>query len=56
MRKQLNIKPKMSFGAVGVLDVLVDGKTIFSHQAEGRMPVPGEIVALIRALQQASPA
>ena len=52
----MNIKPKMSFGRVGVLDVMVDGKIIFSHQGERRMPVPGEMVALIRALQQAAPA
>jgi hypothetical protein len=46
----------MSFGGVGVLDVMVDGKTIFSHQAERRMLVPGEIVALISALQSSAPA
>jgi hypothetical protein len=46
----------MSFGAPGVLDVMVDGKTIFSHQAEGRMPVPGEIAELIGALQGGAPA
>jgi len=38
IRKQLNITPKTSFAGVGVLDVVVDGKTIFSHQAERRMP------------------
>jgi len=43
----LNIKPKMSFGGVGVLDVMVDGKTVFSHQAEGRKPVVGEIAELV---------
>lgn len=52
----MHIKPKMSFGGVGVLDVMVDGKTIFSHQAERRLPVPGEIVALISALQGRAPA
>ena len=52
----MNIKPQMSFGAVGVLDVIVDGKTVFSHQAERRKPAPGEIVALISALQGSAPA
>ncbi len=41
----------MSFGGVGVLDVKVDGKTVFSHQAEGRMPKPGEIAALLAGMQ-----
>jgi len=43
----LNIKPKMSFGGVGVLDVMVDGKTVFSHQAERRKLAVGEIVELV---------
>jgi len=52
IRTQLNITPKMSFAGVGVLDVVVDGKTVFSHQAEGRMPGRGEIVALIQSAMQ----
>jgi hypothetical protein len=42
----------MSFAGRGVLDVLVDGKTIFSHQAEQRMPRRGEIARLIQASRQ----
>jgi len=34
------------------LDVVVDGKTVFSHQAERRMLGRGEIVRLIQALRQ----
>jgi len=41
----------MSFAGVGVLDVIVDGKTVFSHQAERRMPAPGEIAKLVARLQ-----
>jgi len=52
IRNQLNLTPKMRFAGVGVLDVVVDGKTIFSHQAERRMPGRGEIVALIQASMQ----
>ena len=37
----------MSFGGTGVLDVMVDGKTVFSKQAERRMPVVGEIAELV---------
>ena len=47
IREQLNIKPKMSFGGTGVLDVMVDGKTVFSHQAERRKPAVGEIAELV---------
>ena len=43
----MNIKPKMSFGGVGVLDVMVDGKTVFSIQSEHRKPVVGEIAELV---------
>jgi hypothetical protein len=42
----------MSFAGLGVLDVVVDGKTIFSYQAERRMPDRGEIVGLIQASRQ----
>ena len=37
----------MSFGGTGVLDVMVDGKKVFSHQAERRKPVVGEIAELV---------
>ena len=47
IREQLNVKPKMSFGSVGVLDVMVDGKTVFSHQKEQRRLVPGEIAEIV---------
>lgn len=56
IRAKLNITPKMSFAGTGVLDVIVDGKTVFSHQAERRMPLPGEIVALLAGLQGSAPA
>ena len=39
----------MSFAGVGVLDVMVDGKTVFSKQSARRNPEPGEIVKLIQA-------
>jgi len=49
LRKQLGIKPKMSFAGVGVLDVVVDGRTVFSAQEAKRKPRPGEITELVRA-------
>jgi hypothetical protein len=38
----------MSFAGRGELDVLLDGKTIFSYGAQGRMLRRGEIVTLIQ--------
>jgi hypothetical protein len=49
IKKELNITPTRSFAGLGVLDVLLDGRTIFSYQAEHRMPSRGEIANLIRA-------
>ena len=49
IKNQLNITPKMSFAGTGVLDVVLDGKTIFSYQTERRILGRGEIVGLIRA-------
>jgi hypothetical protein len=53
IKNQLNLTPKMSFAGAGVLDVLVDGKTIFSYQTERRILGRGEIVGLIQALTNA---
>jgi predicted Rdx family selenoprotein len=36
-------------GGFGVLDVLVDGRVVFSKKAEGRIPPTAEIVARVRA-------
>ena len=49
LKSQLNLTPKMSFAGTGVLDVVLDGRTIFSYQVERRLPADGEIVGLIRA-------
>jgi len=49
IKSQLNVTPNMRFAGTGVLDVLRDGKLIFSYQAEGRLPGRGEIVRLIQA-------
>jgi len=40
----------MHFAGRGVLDVLVDGKLIFSHQQENRPADPDDIVRRVRAL------
>jgi hypothetical protein len=52
IKNLLNLTPIMSFAGTGVLDVVLDGKTIFSYQDEERMPGRGEIVRLIQASTQ----
>ncbi len=37
-------------GGEGVFDVVVDRKTIFSKDQEGRFPEPGEILKLLEDL------
>jgi predicted Rdx family selenoprotein len=36
-------------GGLGVLDVIVDGRVVFSRKAEGRIPATAEIVDRVRA-------
>jgi hypothetical protein len=35
-------------GGLGVLDVIVDGRVVFSKKAEGALPPTSEIVARVR--------
>jgi hypothetical protein len=42
------VSPTIRWGGPGQLDVLVDGKVIFSKRSAGRMPAPGELERLIR--------
>jgi hypothetical protein len=55
IRNELDLNPRMKFAGVGVLDVVLDGKTIFSYQAEGRLPGRGEMVARIQAASKGGP-
>ncbi|HUK86515.1 MAG TPA: Rdx family protein [Terriglobales bacterium] len=50
LRDAFEVKPEMHFAGTGVLDVLVDGKLVFSHQQEGRAADPDDIVRRVRAL------
>jgi predicted Rdx family selenoprotein len=38
-------------GGLGVLDVIVDGKVVFSKKTEGRIPPTGELVARVRGVR-----
>ena len=37
------VAPRIRMGGFGALDVIVDGRVVFSKKAEGRMPAEGEI-------------
>jgi len=49
LERSVGISPRIRWGGFGQLDVLVDGKVVFSKQAAGRMPTPGEVTRLVRS-------
>ncbi len=42
--RQLGVDTRIKMGAPGALDVLVDGRKVFSYKEQGRMPTAAEIV------------
>jgi hypothetical protein len=48
LERSLGISPRIRWGGPGQLDVLVDGKLVFSKRTAGRMPVAGELERLVR--------
>ncbi len=40
--------PKVRWGSTGQLDVIVDGKVVFSKQESGRIPTADEIVKIVK--------
>ena len=49
LKRELGVEPKLVKGSNGVLDVLADGKLVFSKHRDGRFPAPGELAKAIRA-------
>ena len=49
IRRELGVEPKLVKGGNGILDVLADGKLVFSKHRDGRFPAPGELAGMIRA-------
>ena len=49
IRRDTGVTPRIRLGGFGALDVVVDGRVVFSKKAEGRLPVPGEIVKRVKA-------
>ena len=41
--------PSIRSGGIGVLDVIADGRVVFSKKAEGRVPPIGELVTRLKA-------
>ena len=48
LAKTLGVTPTIRFGGFGQLDVLVDGKTVFSKKQAGRSPTAADIVHAVR--------
>jgi predicted Rdx family selenoprotein len=44
----LGTPPRIRMGGFGVLDVVVDGKVVFSKKAEGTTPPTAELVERVR--------
>jgi len=47
--EKFGVKPRISMGSLGMLDVFVDGKRIFSYREAGHMPEDQEILSLIQS-------
>ena len=48
LSRALGVTPKIRFGGFGQLDVMVDGKVVFSKKEARRSPAAAEIVRLVR--------
>ena len=46
--KSLGVTPRLKWGGFGQLDVIVDGKLVFSKKQAGRSPTAAEIVRALR--------
>jgi hypothetical protein len=46
--REVGVRPKIRWGGLGQLDVVVDGTVVFSKKTAGRVPQPGEIARLIK--------
>ena len=48
LSKSLGVTPRIRWGGFGQLDVLVDGKLVFSKKQAGRSPTATDIARLVR--------
>ena len=49
IRRETGVTPRIRMGGFGALDVVVDGRVVFSKKAEGRVLPPGEIGGRVKA-------
>ncbi len=49
IKRELGTEPELVKGDNGVLDVVVDGKLVFSKHRDGGYPAPGELAKALRA-------
>jgi hypothetical protein len=52
IERELKIPVKIKMGSPGSLNVIVDGKTIYSKSETGRMPTSAELIAKLRQQAQ----
>ena len=52
LTRELGTTPKIRLGGPGQLDVVVDGTVVFSKKAARRMPEPGEVARLVKAVRR----
>ena len=52
LTKETGVAPAIRWGMPGQLDVLVDGAVVFSKKAAKRMPQPGEVTRLAKAVRR----
>lgn len=48
IKQASGVEPQLVKGDNGVLDVLIDGRMVFSKHRDGRFPAPGEVARAIR--------
>jgi len=48
IEREMKIPVKVKMGSPGSLNVIVDGKTIYSKSETGRMPTSAELIATLR--------
>ena len=49
IRRETGVTPKIKLGGFGALDVVVDGRVVYSKKGEGRLLPPGEIAGRVKA-------
>jgi hypothetical protein len=50
LQSTLQVAPKIRWGGLGELTVLVDGRVVFSRRQAGRVPTRGEIAQIVQSV------